>query len=57
MHDFDFKRLICLSTIQDRKYTENLEGRFRPTELGVVVIDLLVEKRTKKEEVIMCLNK
>ena len=33
-----------LSTIQDRKYTEKLEGRFHPTELGVVVSDLLVER-------------
>jgi len=33
-----------LSTIQDRKYVQRLEGRFAPTELGVVVNDLLVEK-------------
>jgi DNA topoisomerase-1 len=33
-----------LSTIQDRKYTEKLEGRFKPTELGVVVSDMLVER-------------
>lgn len=33
-----------LSTIQDRKYTEKTEGRFRPTELGVLVSDLLVDK-------------
>jgi DNA topoisomerase-1 len=33
-----------LSTIQDRKYTEKLEGRFRPTELGTVVSDMLVER-------------
>ncbi len=31
-----------LSTIQDRKYVEKSEGKFRPTELGVVVNDLLV---------------
>jgi len=33
-----------LSTIQDRKYTEKIEGKFKPTELGVVVSDLLVER-------------
>ncbi|MDI6800694.1 MAG: type I DNA topoisomerase [Thermodesulfovibrionales bacterium] len=34
-----------LSTIQDRKYVEkNNERRFFPTELGIVVNDLLVEK-------------
>ncbi|MFQ3574396.1 MAG: type I DNA topoisomerase, partial [Thermodesulfovibrionales bacterium] len=33
-----------LSTIQDRKYTTKDDGRFRPTELGVLVNDLLVEK-------------
>ncbi|MDX9714130.1 MAG: type I DNA topoisomerase [Dissulfurispiraceae bacterium] len=33
-----------LSTIQDRKYVEKNDGRFSPTELGVVVNDLLVDK-------------
>jgi len=33
-----------LSTIQDRKYTEKDEGKFKPTELGVVVSDLLVDR-------------
>jgi len=33
-----------LSTIQDRQYTEKLEGKFHPTELGAVVSDLLVER-------------
>ncbi len=33
-----------LSTIQDRKYVQRLENRFSPTELGVVVNDLLVDK-------------
>lgn len=33
-----------LSTIQDRKYTEKVEGRFKPTELGIVVSDMLVER-------------
>ncbi len=33
-----------LSTIQDRKYTEKTEGRFKPTELGIIVSDLLVER-------------
>ncbi|MBI5025820.1 MAG: type I DNA topoisomerase [Nitrospirae bacterium] len=33
-----------LSTIQERKYTERIDSRFKPTELGVVVNDLLVER-------------
>ena len=33
-----------LSTIQDRKYTEKTEGKFNPTELGMLVSDLLVER-------------
>lgn len=33
-----------LSTIQDRKYTEKDEGRFKPTELGMLVSDLLVDR-------------
>ncbi len=33
-----------ISTIIDRKYTEKEEGRFKPTELGVVVSDMLVER-------------
>ncbi|HYA31820.1 MAG TPA: type I DNA topoisomerase [Thermodesulfovibrionales bacterium] len=33
-----------LSTIQERKYVHKVEGRFGPTELGVVVNDLLVDK-------------
>ncbi|MCE5194045.1 MAG: type I DNA topoisomerase [Nitrospiraceae bacterium] len=33
-----------LSTIQDRKYVQKTEGKFMPTELGVVVNDLLVDK-------------
>jgi DNA topoisomerase-1 len=33
-----------LSTIQDRKYTEKVEGKFKPTELGALVSDLLVER-------------
>lgn len=33
-----------LSTIQDRKYTEKTEGKFKPTELGMLVSDLLVER-------------
>ncbi|MCC6544358.1 MAG: type I DNA topoisomerase [Nitrospirae bacterium] len=32
-----------LSTIQDRKYVEKKEGKFHPTELGVLVNDMLVE--------------
>ncbi|MCC7201281.1 MAG: type I DNA topoisomerase [Nitrospirae bacterium] len=32
-----------LSTIQDRKYVEKKEGRFHPTDLGVLVNDMLVE--------------
>jgi len=33
-----------LSTIQDRKYTEKVDGKFKPTELGMLVSDLLVER-------------
>ena len=33
-----------LSTIQDRKYVQKTEGKFSPTELGMVVNDYLVEK-------------
>jgi DNA topoisomerase-1 len=33
-----------LSTIQDRKYAHKIENRFAPTELGMVVNDLLVDK-------------
>ncbi len=33
-----------LSTIQDRKYVQKEDGRFYPTELGVIVSDLLVDK-------------
>ncbi|MDP2168764.1 MAG: type I DNA topoisomerase [Thermodesulfovibrionales bacterium] len=33
-----------LSTVVDRKYVQKTDGRFAPTELGVVVNDLLVEK-------------
>ncbi len=33
-----------LSTIQERKYVEKSEGRFKTMELGVVVNDLLVER-------------
>lgn len=33
-----------LSTIQDRKYVHKVEGRFEPTELGILVNDFLVER-------------
>jgi DNA topoisomerase-1 len=33
-----------LSRIQEREYSEKLEGRFKPTELGVLVTDLLIER-------------
>jgi DNA topoisomerase I len=33
-----------LSTIQDRKYVQKTDGKFAPTELGIVVNDLLVER-------------
>ncbi|MBI4653556.1 MAG: type I DNA topoisomerase [Nitrospirae bacterium] len=33
-----------ISTIQERKYVEKTEGKFKPTELGIVVNDLLVER-------------
>ncbi len=32
-----------MSVIQDREYVEKLENRFHPTELGIIVNDLLVE--------------
>jgi DNA topoisomerase-1 len=32
-----------LSTIQDRRYVERVDRRFKPTELGLLVNDLLVE--------------
>ena len=33
-----------LSTVQDRKYVHKADGKFSPTELGIVVNDYLVEK-------------
>lgn len=33
-----------LSTIQERKYVEKMENRFKPTELGSLVNDLLVQR-------------
>lgn len=36
-----------LSTIQDRKYVTKLDGKFKPTELGVIVNDFLVERFTE----------
>lgn len=33
-----------LSTIADRKYAQKLEGKFSPTELGIIVNDYLVDK-------------
>lgn len=33
-----------LSTIQERKYVQKAEGKFSPTELGIVVNDYLVER-------------
>lgn len=33
-----------LSTIQDRKYVHKVDGRFEPTELGILVNDFLVER-------------
>jgi DNA topoisomerase-1 len=32
-----------IATIQDREYVKKVEGRFKPTELGLVVTDLLVQ--------------
>ena len=32
-----------MTVIQDREYVEKVEGKFRPTELGMIVNDLLVE--------------
>jgi DNA topoisomerase-1 len=33
-----------LSTIQERKYAQKTEGKFAPTELGIIVNDYLVER-------------
>ncbi|MEW6416921.1 MAG: type I DNA topoisomerase [Nitrospirota bacterium] len=33
-----------LSTIQDRKYVQKTDGKFSPTELGIIVNDYLVER-------------
>lgn len=33
-----------LSTIQERKYVQKMNGKFSPTELGIVVNDFLVER-------------
>lgn len=33
-----------ISTIQERRYVEKSEGKFKPTELGIVVNNLLVER-------------
>lgn len=33
-----------ISTIQDRRYVEKIEGKFKPTELGILVNDLLVQR-------------
>jgi DNA topoisomerase-1 len=33
-----------LSTIEGRQYTEKFDGKFKPTELGVLVTDLLIER-------------
>jgi DNA topoisomerase I len=33
-----------LSTVQERKYVQKTEGKFSPTELGIVVNDYLVER-------------
>lgn len=33
-----------LSTIQERKYVHKVDGRFEPTELGILVNDFLVER-------------
>ena len=32
-----------ISTIQDREYVDKIEGKFKPTETGELVLDLLVE--------------
>ncbi|GAB4546657.1 MAG: type I DNA topoisomerase [Thermodesulfovibrionia bacterium] len=33
-----------ISTIQERRYVEKVDNRFKPTELGILVNDLLVER-------------
>ncbi len=32
-----------INTIQDREYVKKIEGRFKPTEIGMVVVDMLVQ--------------
>ena len=50
IHDLEEKGIgrpstyaAILTTIQEREYAERREGRFHPTDLGVLVCDLLVE--------------
>ncbi|HEX8705150.1 MAG TPA: type I DNA topoisomerase, partial [Myxococcaceae bacterium] len=40
-----------LSTIQDKKYVEKLEGRFRPTDLGGMTNEMLVKHFPKEMDV------
>jgi DNA topoisomerase-1 len=40
-----------LSTIQERKYVQKTEGKFAPSELGIVVNDLLVDRFSEFMEV------
>jgi DNA topoisomerase-1 len=45
-----------LSTIQDKKYVEKLEGRFRPTDLGQMTNEMLVKHFPKEMDVAFTAN-
>jgi DNA topoisomerase-1 len=45
-----------LSTIQDKKYVEKLEGRFRPTDLGNMTNEMLVKHFPKEMDVAFTAN-
>ncbi|WP_349256545.1 type I DNA topoisomerase [Hyalangium sp.] len=45
-----------LSTIQDKKYVEKLEGRFRPTDLGQMTNEMLVKHFPKEMAVAFTAN-
>ncbi|MET0405005.1 MAG: type I DNA topoisomerase, partial [Cystobacter sp.] len=45
-----------LSTIQDKKYAEKIEGRFRPTDLGLICNDLLVKHFPQELDVTFTAN-
>ncbi|MBN1209460.1 MAG: type I DNA topoisomerase [Myxococcaceae bacterium] len=45
-----------LSTIQDKKYVEKIEGRFRPTDLGQMTNEMLVKHFPKEMDVAFTAN-